>query len=261
MLSFHDFHRTPPLRSVYERMRRFSPEFYKIVSTARSLADNLEMLHFAAEIANTANIVALCMGEAGIPSRVLSLRAGSAFTFGSAGAGEETAPGQMAARTLLETYRIDQVDRATKVYGVAGDPVRSSLSPLMLNTAFRRETANAVYLPLQTSGAEDLFRFAREVPLSGFSVTMPLKLSVMPFLERMDALSGEDRCGEHRAAGSGRKVLRLQHGRGRDRHAVGAAAQPARCPCAGAWGGRCRARGGLRAGSQGRGGEPAESHA
>src|SRR5256885_6207679 len=50
-----------------------------------------------------------------------------------------SAPGQIAARTLRDTYRIEQVDAATRVYGVAGDPIAHSLSPIMLNTAFRRE--------------------------------------------------------------------------------------------------------------------------
>jgi 3-dehydroquinate dehydratase/shikimate dehydrogenase len=120
---------------------------------------------------------------------VLGLRAGSAFTFAAASVGEETAPGQIAARTLLDTYRIDQVDVATKVYGVAGDPIKSSLSPLMLNTAFRRETVNAVYLALQTKNVGDLFKLAREIPIQGLSVTMPLKESVIPYLERTDPLS------------------------------------------------------------------------
>jgi 3-dehydroquinate dehydratase/shikimate dehydrogenase len=68
------------------------------------------------------------MGESGIISRVLGLRAGSAFTFAAANVGEETAPGQIAARTLIETYRIDQVDAATKVYGVAGNPLSAARS-------------------------------------------------------------------------------------------------------------------------------------
>jgi 3-dehydroquinate dehydratase/shikimate dehydrogenase len=131
------------------------------------------------------------MGEPGIISRVLGLRAGSAFTFAAATAGEETAPGQIAARTLMETYRIEQVDVATKVYGVAGDPIRSSLSPLMMNTAFRRETVNAVYLALQTKDVNDLFKLAREVPMEGLSVTMPLKQSVIQHLARTDALSAK----------------------------------------------------------------------
>jgi 3-dehydroquinate dehydratase/shikimate dehydrogenase len=172
-------------------MEPFAPDFMKVVPTARSLTDNLKLMHFLERMEDRSNasIVGICMGEAGIISRVLGLRAGSAFTFAAASLGEETAPGQIAARTLLETYRIDQVDVATKVFGVAGDPIRSSMSPLMMNTAFRRETVNAVYLALQTKNVEDLFKLAREIPIQGLSVTMPLKEGVIPFLERTDPLS------------------------------------------------------------------------
>jgi 3-dehydroquinate dehydratase/shikimate dehydrogenase len=191
ILSFHDFKQTGDLDAVYARMEPFAPDFMKVVPTARSLTDNLKLMHFLERMEDRSNasIVGICMGEAGIISRVLGLRAGSAFTFAAASLGDETAPGQIAARTLLETYRIDQVDVATKVFGVAGDPIKSSLSPLMMNTAFRRETVNAVYLALQTKNVEDLFKLAREIPIQGLSVTMPLKEGVIPFLERTDPLS------------------------------------------------------------------------
>ena len=191
IISFHDFKQTGDLDAVYARMEPFAPDFMKVVPTARSLTDNLKLMHFLERMEDRSNssIVGICMGEAGIISRVLGLRAGSAFTFAAASAGDETAPGQIAARTLLDTYRIDQVDVATKVYGVAGDPIKSSLSPLMMNTAFRRETVNAVYLALQTKNVEDLFKLAREIPIQGLSVTMPLKEGVIKYLERTDPLS------------------------------------------------------------------------
>ena len=193
IISYHDFQATKDLDGIYQRIEPFKPDFIKIVPTARSLSDNLVLMRFLERMEDRANssIVGICMGEAGIISRVLGLRAGSAFTFAAANVGEETAPGQIAARTLIETYRIDQVDAATKVYGVAGNPIRSSLSPLMMNTAFRRETVNAVYLALQTSKADDLFKLAREIPIQGLSITMPLKESVMPLLERSDPLSAK----------------------------------------------------------------------
>ncbi|ODU55453.1 MAG: shikimate dehydrogenase, partial [Granulicella sp. SCN 62-9] len=120
---------------------------------------------------------------------VLGVRAGSAFTFAAASTGEETGPGQIAARTLIDTYRIDQVDAATKVYGVAGNPIRSSLSPAMMNAAFRRETVNAVYLALQTHKLSDLLKLVNEIPIQGLSVTMPLKQEIMSHLEKTDPLS------------------------------------------------------------------------
>lgn len=207
IISHHDFHATKDLDATYQRIKPYAPDFIKIVPTARSLADNLTLMHFLERVEDESNstVVGICMGDPGIISRVLGLRAGSAFTFAAASEGEETAPGQITARTLIETYRVDQVDAATKVYGVAGNPIRSSLSPLMMNTAFRRETVNAVYLALQTSKADDLFKLAREVPIQGLSITMPLKQDVMPLLERTDPLSAK--------IGAVNTILRAQDGK------------------------------------------------
>jgi 3-dehydroquinate dehydratase/shikimate dehydrogenase len=207
IVSHHDFHATKDLDAVYKRIKPLEPDFTKIVPTAKSLSDNLTLMRFLERVEDESNssVVGICMGEPGIISRVLGLRAGSAFTFAAAHVGEETAPGQIAARTLLETYRVDQVDAATKVYGVAGNPVRSSLSPLMMNTAFRLETVNAVYLALQTSKADDLFKLVREVPIQGLSITMPLKQDVIPLLERTDPLSAK--------IGAVNTILRAQDGK------------------------------------------------
>jgi 3-dehydroquinate dehydratase/shikimate dehydrogenase len=59
----------------------------------------------------------------------------------------------------------------------------------MMNTAFRRETVNAVYLALQTSKLSDLLSLTQEVPIQGLSVTMPLKQEVLPHLAKTDPLS------------------------------------------------------------------------
>jgi 3-dehydroquinate dehydratase/shikimate dehydrogenase len=191
IISHHDFSATKDLDGVFARIEPFAPEFVKIVSTAKALVDNVTLIRFLERMNDHTNLIGICMGEAGIISRVLGVRAGSAFTFAAATAGEETGPGQIAARTLIETYRIDQVDAATKVYGVAGNPIRSSLSPIMMNTAFRRETVNAMYLALQTSKLSDLLKLVHEIPIQGLSVTMPLKQEIMQHLERTDPLSAK----------------------------------------------------------------------
>jgi 3-dehydroquinate dehydratase/shikimate dehydrogenase len=191
IISHHDFNATKDLDGIFNRIAPFQPDFVKIVPTAKSLYDNVTLIRFLERMNDHTNIIGICMGDAGIISRVLGVRAGSAFTFAAATPGEETGPGQIAARTLIETYRIDQVDAATKVYGVAGNPVRSSLSPVMMNTAFRRETVNAVYLALQTNKLTDLLKLVAEIPIQGLSVTMPLKQDIMQYLEHTDPLSAK----------------------------------------------------------------------
>jgi 3-dehydroquinate dehydratase / shikimate dehydrogenase len=205
IISHHDFNATKDLEGIYKRIVPFQPDFIKIVPTAKSLVDNVTLMRFIEHMDDHSNIIGICMGDAGIISRVLGVRAGSAFTFAAASIGEETGPGQIAARTLIETYRIDQVDAATKVYGVAGNPIRSSLSPIMMNTAFRRETVNAVYLALQANKLSDLLKLVQEIPIQGLSVTMPLKQEIMDHLEKTDPLSAK--------IGACNTVLRAQDGK------------------------------------------------
>jgi 3-dehydroquinate dehydratase/shikimate dehydrogenase len=205
IISHHDFHATKDLEGIYKRIAPFHPDFIKIVPTAKTLSDNVTLMRFIEHMEDHSNIIGICMGDAGIISRVLGLRAGSAFTFAAATPGEETGPGQIAARTLIETYRIDQVDNATKVYGVAGNPIRSSLSPIMMNTAFRRETVNAVYLALQANKLSDLLKLVHDIPIQGLSVTMPLKQEIMGHLEKTDPLSAK--------IGACNTVLRAQDGK------------------------------------------------
>lgn len=205
LISYHDFTTTKGLDDVFDRMKPFAADFLKVVSTARSLTDNVTMMHFLERTSELAHMVGICMGEQGVISRVLGLRAGSVFTFASSSPGAETAPGQIDARTLAETYRINQLDKATRIYGVAGNPIKHSLSPIMQNTAFRKETVNAVYLALQTTKLSDLLTLVREVPFSGLSVTMPLKEEIMPHLEKADPLSAK--------IGAANTIVRSQDGK------------------------------------------------
>ena len=177
-----------------------------------SLADNLAVLKLIEERSLSAQVVGIAMGEEGLVSRVLGPRAGAAFTFASYSDGPEadpslaTAPGQASLRMLRDLYRVEQLDYATRIFGVAGNPIAHSLSPLMQNTAFRREGVNAVLLPLKTRELADLLNLARELPLAGVAVTMPLKQEVLPHLANSDPLTAASapatRCARARTASS-----------------------------------------------------------
>lgn len=189
ILSHHDFKATKKLEETFAEMKAYPADFYKVVSTATTLYDNVLMMKFLQAHSAQHEMVGLCMGEQGIISRVLGVRAGSVFTFAAATRGEETAPGQVTASELRDTYRIEIVDAATQVYGVAGDPIAHSLSPIMMNTAFRRETVNAVYLALHAKALKDLLACIPHIPIRGLSITMPYKQDVVEELSNSDALT------------------------------------------------------------------------
>ncbi|HVZ59733.1 MAG TPA: shikimate dehydrogenase [Terriglobales bacterium] len=204
VLSFHDFKGTRKLQETFSKMQAYPADFYKVVSTATRLYDNVVMMRFLQEQRDRHSMVGLCMGEQGLISRVLALRAGSSFTFASSGLGEETAPGQITARELRDIYRIDNLDAATRIYGVAGDPVAHSLSPVMMNSAFRRENVNAIYLGLHVKAISDLLECVNDIPVHGLSITMPYKEEIVPHLDNSDTLT--------RKSGACNTVVRMQGG-------------------------------------------------
>jgi 3-dehydroquinate dehydratase / shikimate dehydrogenase len=189
IISYHNFRNTKKLEEPFEEMSKYPADFYKVVSTAINLYDNVVMMKFLEANSGKHEMIGLCMGEQGIISRVLGVRAGSIFTFGAASRGEETAPGQATASELRDTYRIESVDAATQVYGVAGDPVEHSLSPVMMNAAFRREAVNAVYLALHAKSLKDLLACVQDIPIRGLSITMPYKQDIVKELENSDPLT------------------------------------------------------------------------
>lgn len=189
LISFHDFTRTKGLEQSADRIEVFKPDFVKVVSTARNLMDNMAVLRLIEDRSLASHVVGIAMGEEGLVSRVLGPRAGAAFTFASYSDGTETAPGQIKAETLRDVYRLEHLDQATRIFGVAGNPIAHSLSPLLHNAAFRREVVNAVLLPLKTKSVQDLLTLALELPLAGCAITMPLKTEVLPHLANMDPLT------------------------------------------------------------------------
>jgi len=89
---------------------------------------------------------------------------------------------------------------------VIGDPVAHSLSPLLHNTMIRALGRDDLYLaiPVKRGGLPDFIRAAQTIGITGFNLTMPHKVDVLPFLDGMTE--------EARRAGSVNSV-RIRQGR------------------------------------------------
>ena len=190
LISWHHFETTPPLDPVLRRMRKVPADVYKIVSTARKPTDTGRILA-AARLSPKIPLVTLAMGETGFPSRVLSTALGSVFSYAAPAHVQGTAPGQVNARQMRTLYRIDKFTKDAKIFGVVADPVRHSISPQVHNRAFQSRRMDAVYVPLLVNQNQlrDFFQFAEELPLSGFSVTIPHKRRILRYLDFIDPLA------------------------------------------------------------------------
>lgn len=89
---------------------------------------------------------------------------------------------------MEETLQNLRVDSETNVYGVFGDPVRHSRSPIMLNRAFAATGINAVYTAfhVRPGALGDAVRGVRALGIRGMNVTIPHKVEVMRYLDDID---------------------------------------------------------------------------
>jgi 3-dehydroquinate dehydratase/shikimate dehydrogenase len=186
LLSLHDFQRLPPrLHSIHSASH---PDVHalKIAAQAQTIGDSLRLLRLARRVPN---LVAVPMGEVGLPARILALREGSALAY--APIGDATAPGQVSLHALKHLYRAHELTRRTRVYGVIGDRVGHSLSPLLHNTGFIARKIDAVYLPFLVRDLRDFLKAVPEFGIRGFSVTIPHKQSILKHLQECEPLAAE----------------------------------------------------------------------
>jgi 3-dehydroquinate dehydratase/shikimate dehydrogenase len=190
VVSYHNFKNAPALDPIWRRLRRVEADAYKIAVAARKPSDDLRVANFF-RAKREMPLIAFAMNEIGAPTRVLSLAAGCAFTYAAPLAGKGTAPGQMPAKLIRNLYRAEKLGKHTKVFGVIADPVAHSKSPQIHNRAFQSKRIDAVYLPFRvaTSDLGDWMKVAKELPVVGFSVTIPHKQKIIRHLDAVDALA------------------------------------------------------------------------
>jgi len=106
-VSFHDFEHTPEnLEEIYTRMLQHDPDIIKIVTMANSPLDNVRILKLAA--AAKVPTIGFCMGEFGIPSRLLAGRYGAPFTYATFSQERAMAPGQLTFDEMRDVFPLRQ---------------------------------------------------------------------------------------------------------------------------------------------------------
>lgn len=186
LLSVHDFKRMAALPREMNAANESGVVALKIAATANTIGDSVRLLGMAR---GAGNFVAVPMGEVGLPARMLALREGSALAY--APVGEATAAGQVSLREMMHLYRAQELTRLTRVFGVIGNPVGHSLSPLLHNTGFIEGGVDAVYLPFLVRELKDFLEAIGPLGIRGFSVTLPHKQTILKYLKECDPLAVE----------------------------------------------------------------------
>ncbi len=190
ILSRHNFEgKLDNLDKIYNDIKKvFGAAIPKIVYTANHINDCFEVFDLLRT--KKGDLIAFCMGEAGLFSRIIAKKLGGLVSYASLAEKSATAAGQITIEQMKKLCRWDNINSDTALYGIIGSPVAHSLSPLIHNKCFEEIGANKLYLPLLVDGGEKEFDEFMENCLSrpyldfrGFSITIPHKENALKFVK------------------------------------------------------------------------------
>lgn len=155
--------------------------YYKLVPAADKPQESLiplALLHSR----QRDDVIAFASGLNGSWTRLIAPRIGAPVVFGGASV-LPAAPGQISIERLRADFGMPNIPAISDLFGIVGDPVEHSLSPLLHNSAYRELGIPALYLPFHVerfgdfwldivdSGSLEVLGFN----LRGLSITAPHK--------------------------------------------------------------------------------------
>jgi 3-dehydroquinate dehydratase/shikimate dehydrogenase len=187
IISYHNFDETPKnLEEIHHRISKLDPDIIKIATMANNPIDNIKALRLCRD--SEIPTAAFCMGEMGLPSRILCGRAGAPLTYATFSEDRKMAPGQLTYKQMKEDFGYNEISDQTQILGVIADPVAHSLSPIVHNACLREQKMDMLYLPFRVP-AEYLAEFIEicpEMGVSGLSVTIPHKEKCLKCINVLD---------------------------------------------------------------------------
>ena len=176
MISHHDFKRMPSieeLEKLTSEMESFYPHAIKIVPTASTLTHSIQMLQWTRNSTRGIARIGFAMGQKGAFSRIITTVFGAPITYASFG--DAVAPGQLSMDTLLNCYRVPELNEDCLIYGVAGKDVNHSLKLEVMNQQLKKKHSNAVCIPLESIELDELLVILEDLNIKGIQLEDPLK--------------------------------------------------------------------------------------
>ncbi|KAI9674110.1 MAG: 3-dehydroquinate dehydratase (3-dehydroquinase) [Caeruleum heppii] len=163
----------------YNRALQYG-DIVKLVGVASSMEDNYALAKFRSDHGHReVPMIAINMGSKGKLSRVLN---GFMTPVSHPALPFKAAPGQMSAAEIRSTlHHLGELEM--KKFHLLGKPISASKSPALHNALFRQNGLPHQYGLFETDNANDVRDIVRAEDFGGASVTIPLKLDVMPLLD------------------------------------------------------------------------------
>ncbi|HEY6333382.1 MAG TPA: type I 3-dehydroquinate dehydratase [Blastocatellia bacterium] len=169
----------------FSRLSSVPAQLYKLTSTATRPAETVAPLSFLNSIGRT-DVAAFCTGDLGFWTRLIAPLFGAPLAFGLIDKHPPTADVEPGITQLVDDYGVPDLQPMPRIYGIAGNPVRHSLSPRLHNAAYRAAGYAALFVPFQINTFDEFWKDIVEgdafqslgLSIDGLTVASPYKEAV-----------------------------------------------------------------------------------
>ena len=159
----------------------------KMVVSTESFRDAVRLVEMTRTMTRGGRAVTcFAVGAAARASRILGFVEGAFLTFLRPDDGPTPSPDLLTVSEALDVYRLQTLSDSVKLVGLLGYPIGHSQSPRMHNQVIRYLGERYLYVPFESTSAEDVVEFARRQEVRGLSVTRPHKEAVLSFVDTLD---------------------------------------------------------------------------
>ncbi|KAG9231763.1 Shikimate dehydrogenase [Amylocarpus encephaloides] len=164
----------------YNRALQYG-DIVKLVGSAKCMEDNFALANFKSTVAKAHDVplIAINMGAQGKLSRVLN---GFMTPVSHPALPFKAAPGQLSAAEICQSLSL-LGEIQPKSFYLFGTPISASRSPALHNTLFKQSGLPHEYSRFEIDQAKDVEEIIRSPDFGGASVTIPLKLDIIPLLD------------------------------------------------------------------------------
>ncbi|KAJ6384404.1 hypothetical protein OIU78_027671 [Salix suchowensis] len=167
------------------RMQATGADIIKVVSNADDITELERIFHLLSR--SEVPAVAYSLGERGLISQLLCPKFGGALVYGAMEG--NSIPGLPTLDNLRETYKVENINSDTKVFGLVSKPVSHSKGPILHNPAFRHANYNGIYVPMYVDDLKEFFEVYTSPEFAGYSVGFPYKEAVVQFCDEVHLLA------------------------------------------------------------------------
>jgi 3-dehydroquinate dehydratase/shikimate dehydrogenase len=188
--SHHCFDDLPDdLPALFESLKKAGGDVIKLALSIGTTRELTSLLKWMESLGSETSSVVLGMEDLGQPSRLLGAFLGNFWTYVAEDEDSKVAPGQLTLEQAVNQYQLPRWKSRPCIYGVLGNPVAHSLSPLIHNQLFQTQQLDKIYLPFLLDDAKIWLDYVQQSPLpfSGFSVTLPFKTEVAKLIEHTES--------------------------------------------------------------------------